>query len=141
VRAFDEAKRNRSGYEYRCKSCKADERRARKAKDPEKYKKIDRKRYEENKDQFKSNQLKYEYGITLDQKCSMYKEQKGLCGLCGKPLPEDFRKACTDHDHETGKVRALLHKHCNTIVGYEETNSGILLKAIDYKKHWESENA
>src|SRR5271157_4351867 len=135
--AFDKAPRNNLGHEHRCKTCKADERQARMDANPELYKARAKARYEQDTDRFRNNQLKYEYGITLERKRTMYEEQKGLCGLCNKPLPKDFRKACVDHNHETDQPRSLLHRRCNTIVGYEETDPGILSRAIDYKKCWD----
>ena len=43
------------------------------------------------------------------------KQQKGLCPLCGTPITPD--QAVLDHDHETGHVRRVLHRQCNSIEG------------------------
>lgn len=53
------------------------------------------------------------YGISVQDKKKMYLKQKGLCGLCGKPLPLSYHKAHLDHNHATGKLRMLLHSDCN----------------------------
>ncbi len=66
-----------------------------------------------------SASLKNRYGITLVDKKHMFKKQKGRCRVCGLRLP-GVRRSHTDHDHESGKVRALLHRRCNIIVGYIE---------------------
>lgn len=43
------------------------------------------------------------------------KQQKGLCPLCGdKILPNE---AVLDHDHETGHIRRVLHRQCNSVEG------------------------
>jgi len=79
------------------------------------------KEMKENPDGRRSRFLHNLYGITLDDKRRIYEEQKGLCALCGEPLPNDFRKAAVDHNHETKKVRALLHKFpCNNGLGWFE---------------------
>ena len=60
--------------------------------------------------------LKGRYGKTLDDKNALYVEQKGLCALCGKPLPDYIPKAFWDHDHKTGKMRGLVHQRCSNLV-------------------------
>jgi len=92
---------------------------------------------DKNRDQVRNTALKRQYGITLAQKGAMYEAQKGLCDACNQPLPEDFRKADVDHNHITGRVRALLHRNCNTLVGREEKAPGLLLKILEYKKRWD----
>lgn len=55
----------------------------------------------------------------------IYEEQKGLCAICGKRLPE-LSKCAWDHDHTTGEGRGLLHRGCNVFLGYIERYSNIL---------------
>lgn len=50
-------------------------------------------------------------------KAQLIIEQKGLCRLCGHPLPSDTSKIHLDHDHETGHVRGALHSSCNRTEG------------------------
>lgn len=64
------------------------------------------------------------YGLTLEQFEAMKKEQKGLCALCGNP-PKNKRGLVPDHNHRTGKVRALLCDGCNWVVGVYETKGVI----------------
>jgi len=110
--------------------------------DRKEYRKIaDRRRKRESyrKDPVKQGRyLKYVCGITLADKERMYKNQEGLCGLCGEPLPENFRKAHTDHNHQSKKVRQLIHWYCNFAVGFEENHPGLLLKVLEYIKRWNS---
>jgi recombination endonuclease VII len=84
--------------------------------------------------------LKCRYGISLEQKRLMYEEQKGLCKLCGKPLPEDFRKAHVDHAHETDEIRGLLHWPCNRLVGFFERNQSLLGSIYTYLGWTKGEN-
>lgn len=45
----------------------------------------------------------------------MLKEQKYKCPLCGNRIRKN--DAALDHDHDTGRVRAVLHRNCNSIEG------------------------
>jgi hypothetical protein len=51
----------------------------------------------------------------------MYEEQDGKCAICKSGIKKRSKKkieiANVDHDHETGKVRALLCNHCNKMLG------------------------
>ena len=45
----------------------------------------------------------------------LYQKQGGCCGLCHRHIePQD---AVLDHDHSTGRVRAVLHRGCNSLEG------------------------
>ncbi|AFR52565.1 putative DNA endonuclease VII [Pseudomonas phage MPK7] len=48
----------------------------------------------------------------------LWAEQNKLCPLCGKPIDISVKgEAVMDHDHETGLVRGVLHRSCNTAEG------------------------
>lgn len=66
--------------------------------------------------------LKRKYGITSADYDRMLADQSGGCALCGvKPealKAGRFREFLhVDHDHDTGKVRALLCPDCNLMIG------------------------
>lgn len=91
----------------------------------------------------KNSLFKSKFGITLDDYKRMQKEQKGLCAICGNPEtipnPHDKNKVCllvVDHDHNTGKVRQLLCRRCNSAISYFTENIKYLANAISYlEKH------
>jgi hypothetical protein len=62
--------------------------------------------------------------------------QKGLCAICGTSDPGSTRSGQPrfriDHDHETGKVRALLCNQCNKGIGSLGDDPERLRKAADY---------
>ena len=83
-------------------------------------------------------------GITPDVYRSMFEAQNGVCAICGKPETRTFKgepkRLAIDHDHETGKVRALLCGHCNTAIGLLQDDTSVMQSAITYlTKHEEDE--
>jgi hypothetical protein len=69
---------------------------------------------------------------------NLYEKQHGLCAICSVPLKIEFglgkggTKLCVDHNHQTGKVRGLLCKRCNTGLGVLGDTAEQLNKAISY---------
>lgn len=102
-----------------------------------------------NKKQFNSSVKYYDnyfmkkFGVTYEEVKAMFDAQFGRCANrgCGKDIVfyhenKDGRahpnRACLDHDHSTGKVRALLCMPCNTILGTLETKENIVLGLLEY---------
>lgn len=84
-----------------------------------------------------NNYLKRNYGIMMDDYDRIYKEQKGLCCICGTEgfiMNKDRHKLklVVDHCHETGKVRGLLCHNCNRALGLLKDNVDYLKIAIKY---------
>lgn len=84
---------------------------------------------------FRNWDLKTKYGLTLDQYKGMVAAQDGKCAICDR-LPGGKRKndrvLHVDHDHVTGKIRALLCYRCNLHIGAMEDSPTLLRKAADY---------
>ncbi|MFN2595408.1 MAG: endonuclease VII domain-containing protein [Actinomycetota bacterium] len=67
------------------------------------------------------------YGIGLDDYNRMVAEQSGLCPICRK------RPAVhVDHNHKTGKVRAILCEKCNGGMGLFREDLRVMRNAIRY---------
>lgn len=75
------------------------------------------------------NKLIREFGITQDQYELMLSEQHGVCKICGQ---KDNRRLAVDHCHQTGNVRGLLCRHCNTAIGLFDDDPSLLRKAANY---------
>lgn len=89
-------------------------------------------RHKEKIDRANANyRLVKNYGITLDQRTAMLAGQNGMCALCGEVLGEKKHTAI-DHCHKTGKVRGILHRMCNVLIGTAHEREELLQKAIDY---------
>ena len=80
--------------------------------------------------------LRANYGLTEGNYAAMLIAQEGRCYICGQ---EETRHRngkptylCVDHDHATGKVRALLCRRCNSVVGYVNENPALLEKTAAY---------
>lgn len=80
--------------------------------------------------------LKREYGLTREQYDAMYAAQEQRCAICSELEADLECRLCIDHDHSTGKVRALLCRNCNFVLGHCKENTNVLKAAISYlEKH------
>lgn len=88
--------------------------------------------------QRKNANLKKNFNITLEEFNQMLSNQNNLCMICRTPFnlehnrKEMERKACVDHNHQTGKVRGLICNNCNTGLGRFKDNIELLREAIKY---------
>lgn len=62
----------------------------------------------------------------------LFDHQKGLCGVCSNPLDDGISRVVVDHDHDTGRVRGILHQKCNVAIGLLGDSPEMLQRAIDY---------
>lgn len=77
------------------------------------------------------------YGVTMDDFHRMLAEQDSRCAICRRP--ETIKRKdgvphglAIDHDHETGVVRGLLCRSCNTALGLVRDSPKILMTMIAY---------
>lgn len=75
--------------------------------------------------------LMRKYNLTPAQFQAMVDSQDGVCDICREPN-RDGRELCVDHDHKTGKVRALLCHKCNLGIEAFKENTKVLAKAMEY---------
>lgn len=80
--------------------------------------------------QAKSAQYRHRYGVSSEQIEAIKIAQKYICPACGEP----FGNAVTaiDHCHLTGKVRAVLHRQCNSMIGLAKESAETLERAAIY---------
>lgn len=86
--------------------------------------------YQDNKAAKRDFQLQNKYGIDLGDAYLMEEEQGGKCALCDYEFKDD--DFVVDHNHNTGKVRALLCQSCNITVGQFETNRHRITQILGY---------
>lgn len=93
-----------------------------KKRNPEKVKLYNKHWEERNKELLprihKNHNLKYQFGITIEDYDNIVKKQNGKCKICGK-LPGQ-RALAVDHNHQTNQIRGLLCIRCNLTLGWFE---------------------
>jgi hypothetical protein len=73
--------------------------------------------------------LKRKYHLTSEERAEMIGEQQGMCEICGEYHGDNL---FVDHDHTTGRVRAMLCRHCNSGLGFFNDDPQLLQIAIVY---------
>jgi len=73
--------------------------------------------------------VKIKQSDVADIRASMLSEQSYRCALCGDGL--DPANAALDHDHKSGRIRAVVHSDCNILLGKIENFIGRYGKRMD----------
>lgn len=74
-------------------------------------------------------ELAHYYGITEDEFQIMVDKQNNVCAIC-KQNPEQY--LAIDHCHDTGKIRGLLCRKCNSAIGLFNEDVDRLTSALEY---------
>lgn len=94
-------------------------------------------RYTIHKAKYREKSIRV-YGITGIIYEQMLEDQEFVCAICGKeeqiinPQTEYPYPLSIDHDHKTKKVRGLLCKHCNLVLGQVEKKPDIVKACLTY---------
>lgn len=86
------------------------------------------------------NRLWYRHRLRVKDYEALFRAQNGCCAICGREIrsyqeAKSPRQACVDHDHQTGKVRALLCPSCNRGLGQFSDSPRLLRKAATYLEY------
>lgn len=77
--------------------------------------------------------LRQNYSMTLEQFDEMLSAQGGSCAICGSTEPGGRNQhMAVDHDHATGRIRALLCNPCNRGIGLLGDNPARVRAAAEY---------
>lgn len=126
---FYNYKNSKDGKMYRCKSCDSLARKKWSINNPER-----------SLRSVRSRQLKYKYGITLEEFEKLLERQGGKCACCGVTKNNTTGSSrngwnfAVDHCHETNKIRGLLCNQCNRGIGMLGDTPEALLRAYNYLK-------
>lgn len=88
-------------------------------------------------ERIKKYDMKRSFGMAEGEFEKMLEAQNGLCAICGQPetvldSKKQLRSLSVDHDHATGKVRALLCTRCNQGLGQFRDNPDLMRKGAAY---------
>lgn len=107
-------------------------------KDPAEQKQYHREYYENHKNpaHYKHLKLMKNYGITLEQFEQMLIDQDFKCKICRKEetthIWGSLSYLSVDHCHNSGKIRALLCRKCNLVLGLVEDDPMLLGRMAEY---------
>lgn len=89
-----------------------------------------------NRETYRNQQLRKNFGITLDDYRAMLTEQQGLCRICNQAETKiragRLIALAVDHDHVTGAIRGLLCNNCNHGLGHFKDSPDLLRRAALY---------
>jgi hypothetical protein len=71
------------------------------------------------------------YGLQAGEYALLYAFQLGHCAICRRATGAS-RRLSVDHDHETGLVRGLLCRPCNTMLGHARDREDFFERAKAY---------
>lgn len=136
-KAFDQffkAKNSSDGYYTICKACKKKRTYEWRDNNRDLYNAGARAWGQANPERRYTHEIKRRYGCTLEQYNAMLTAQGGACAICSKlHNPAEKRgRLYVDHCHKSGKVRALLCRGCNSMLGYALDDTRVLAEAIAY---------
>jgi len=124
--AFSGCFKNPDKLQYWCKACRAKIQSEDQRKNPDKTVTRAGRWRAKNPEKSLSLQRAWKYGVTDKQVEEMLIKQGHKCAICGGD------PTCVDHDHDTGKFRGMLCRHCNCSLGGFKDSPGLLQKAITY---------
>lgn len=120
----------------RCKSCAKIYAAKYRAANKEKAQASSKASYNKNREahlkRMKERHFEREYGLLKFEYELLFVKQNNSCAICGKVSGKGSDKLVVDHDHETGQVRGLLCRLCNTSLGGFKDNKDLLKQAINY---------
>lgn len=132
---FYKDRSHKDGRSSTCKVCTLARHKAYCLENPEKIAVKNKEYQKENKKKIRDRTRCSIYGLALGEFDRLFVEQGGICAICGSPGGK--RGIGVDHDHESGKIRALLCGPCNIGIGMLKDSPVIAQKAADYLKRHE----
>lgn len=78
----------------------------------------------------RTHKYKTQFDLTVGEYEELLAQQDGKCAIC--QTAPGKKMLAVDHDHNTGRVRALLCTACNTGLGLFKDDPVLLARAISY---------
>lgn len=96
-----------------------------------------------NPEYYMDQDLRRNYGVTLEWYRETLEKQNGVCAICKEPETTVIRNKVismpVDHDHVTGSPRGLLCTKCNRGLGLFRDKIDVLNSAISYLQTFDRE--
>lgn len=83
-------------------------------------------------------ELRKKFGLTLEDFMELGEGQNWKCKICGEKhvaAVEGVRhspRLQIDHNHKSNKIRGLLCRRCNVVLGQVNDDIGLLAKMVTY---------
>lgn len=88
----------------------------------------------------RSTRKRFGIDISKEEEVALYLAQNGCCALCGdRRPPHGLSGLYVDHDHATGRIRALLCSRCNRGLGNFRDNPELMRRAAAYLERFRAE--
>lgn len=129
---FHRNSKSKTGLQSWCKRCCNVLRRARYAANRVEELLNVKKRRKANPLEWKSQRLKYSFGISLEDYNNILKNQDNKCAICRISANKCPKGLYVDHCHKTGQIRGLLCNNCNTGIGMLQDSSELCDTASRY---------
>jgi hypothetical protein len=84
----------------------------------------------------RKSSIKRKFGLSMVEFNEMLLNQECRCAICRIHVSKLKQDIAVDHNHKTGKVRALLCHRCNNILGQAQDHIEILQEAIAYLRRF-----
>jgi DNA-directed RNA polymerase subunit RPC12/RpoP len=79
----------------------------------------------------RDSELRRKFGKNLLWYNEQFEKQSGKCAICGE-AQQNNEMLDVDHNHRTGKVRQLLCRRCNSVIGLTRESIFVLNGVIKY---------
>ena len=132
VEEFPFKNRARGWRRGRCFPCQAAYWRENRARDPEKHRQSVRAYRARNPEKYRADGRKRYYGLSVEDTAAMLEAQQHKCGICACEIHDGFDGFCVDHDHASGRIRGLLCRKCNVLLGMAGDRPEVFAAAIAY---------
>lgn len=87
----------------------------------------------DNESHVRDKEYRKRFGITLEEYDVLLNIQNGVCAICGNKCNRG--RLAVDHCHKTGRIRGLLCRKCNAILGLMNDDLNWLNNAHKYLCH------
>ena len=127
ISAYPRKSKAKTGLTPSCRECISEKGRSYRRLHPEYQKQYDQKR----KSYRSAKRIQDLYGLTSEEFKKILIWQGEQCAICWTKHPGD-KNWNVDHDHKTGKVRGLLCRKCNLMLGFAKDSANLLSRGIQY---------